>query len=405
MTDTQKIRGGIVMKWFKNRLKKKEVPEVEEYNLKDTEVAKLSESFVSGDEKYIASLGNGYIMNVLANKSVKKGFAFITDKRVYFKGSCLNGTGKRLVKTNEERTVDIKNITGSGFTSQRYWGVLIALLVSIIVALTFAVFFFSNGRSLIINDEDATEMNQKFKNANKLLYSLYGVDDMDFSFEMGTDEGGTERGVIKVIVHNDDTVEITGSIYPSSLRLHIVTWEDGFRDREIIYADSSTNKTILNDFQKCKTNEELIKIFEKIFSKKEVYSEYTPSLLLAGLTSIVLPLAFLLLAIILCIGFIKNYLFRRKTLFRIEYAGGCIAFNASFYAKKEIEDFQKQLRKAKDMAEENTNIKAVAAIDTPVEATSQNKNVDALRKYAELLKDGLITQEEYDAMKKKVLGL
>lgn len=95
--------------------KQKNKPEVQEYKLKDKEIEKLSQSFASRDEKYIASLGNGYIMNYLTNGSMSKGFAFITDKRVYFKGSCLSGTGKNLVKTNEERTVDVKNITGSGF--------------------------------------------------------------------------------------------------------------------------------------------------------------------------------------------------------------------------------------------------------------------------------------------------
>lgn len=30
---------------------------------------------------------------------------------------------------------------------------------------------------------------------------------------------------------------------------------------------------------------------------------------------------------------------------------------------------------------------------------------DELRKYAELLKDGMISQEDYDAMKRKLLGL
>ena len=91
-------------------------------------------------------------------------------------------------------------------------------------------------------------------------------------------------------------------------------------------------------------------------------------------------------------------------MFRIEYAGGCIAFDVSYYAKAEIDDFQKQLRRAKDMAEENTTVKAVTT-ETPIVIPSQNNAADDLRKYAELLKEGLITQEEYDAMKKKVLGL
>ena len=259
------------MKWFK----KKEVPEVEEYKLKDSEMKKLSESFVSRDEKYIASLGNGYIMNYLANKSVKKGFAFITDKRVYFKGSCLSGTGKKLVKTNEERTVDVKNITGSGFTYHRYWGILVALFFSILVSL--------------------------------------GV--------------------------------VVG--------------------------------TALLEYHK------------------------RPDFWLRILNFAVMAL-FFSLTVICCIG-IKTYLLKRKTLFRIEYAGGCIAFNVSFYAKAEIDDFQKQLRRAKDMAEECANV-IVKPMEAPVETVTQNSAADDLRKYAELLKEGLITQEEYDAMKKKVLG-
>ena len=142
-------------------------------------------------------------------------------------------------------------------------------------------------------------------------------------------------------------------------------------------------------------NDEIENAEEEIYFLDDAYSRALPILVL-------MPL-FLSLTVICCIG-IKNYLFKRKTLFRIEYAGGCIAFDASFYAKAEIDDFQKQLRRAKDMAEESTIVKTVTK-ETSVEVPAQNHNADNLRKYAELLKDGLITQEEYDAMKKKVLGL
>ena len=73
--------------------------------LEDRHIKQLASSFVSKDETFIASLGNGYIVNYLVNHSVSRGFAFITDKRIYFKGTCLTGTGKRLTKSNEERTV------------------------------------------------------------------------------------------------------------------------------------------------------------------------------------------------------------------------------------------------------------------------------------------------------------
>ena len=275
----------ITRKKEKQKDKPKNKPEVQEYQLKEKEIEKLSQSFASKDEKYIASLGNGYIMNYLANRSMNKGFAFITDKRVYFKGSCLSGAGKKLVKTNEERTVDVKNVTGSGFIYQRYWGILIALFVSLLASLAGAVW-------------------------GVLLSFLSGG---------STAPGGAAEG--------------------SSL--------DTF---------------------------------------------YVPIAIL-GIT----------LVIACCIG-IKNYLLKRKTLFRIEYAGGCIAFDVSFYAKAEIDDFQKQLRRVKDFAEETATIKTVA-VGTPTQAPAQNGTPDDLRKYADLLKEGLISQEDYDAMKKKLLGL
>lgn len=90
-------------------------------------------------------------------------------------------------------------------------------------------------------------------------------------------------------------------------------------------------------------------------------------------------------------------------MFQIQYAGGCIAFDVSYYAKAEIDDFQKQLRRTKDLAEESTA--KAAAPETPVQTSTQGNVPDDLRKYADLLKDGLISQEEYDTMKKKILNL
>lgn len=258
--------------------KENENNEIQEYKLKNNEIEHLSAFFVSKDEKYISSLGNGYIMNYLANKTMRKGFAFITDKRVYFKGSCLNGIGKALIKTNEERTVDMKNITGSGFTYHRCWGIIIA---SILTCLIFVGAF------------------------PAVIY--YVVWDLKSS-------------------HMDGTV----------IQLRIAAM-----------------------------------ILSCLF------------------TSSIMAL--------------KKYLFKRKTLFRIEYAGGCIAFNVSYYAKAEIDDFQKQLRRAKDLAEESASKISVA--ESSILSSKQNSTPDDLRKYADLLKEGLISQEEYDALKKKILNL
>ena len=273
----------------KCRKRKKDVSDIREHKLKDNELEKLSKTFASNNEKYVASLGNGYIMNYIAHKAMKKGFAILTDKRVYFKGSCLSGKGKTLIKTNEERTIDVKNITGSGFIYRKYWGIIIAMLLSILVTL-----------------------------AGNVLAIVFGLN------------------------------VLSEAIYGSKYDLLI-------------------NKILVS-------------------------------------STTIVSWAFLIPLFMICCKGFKDYLLKRKTLFRIEYAGGCIAFDVSFYAKAEIEDFQKQLRRVKDFAEETSTIKTVA-VETPIQTSVQNSAVDDLRKYAELLNEGLISQEEYDAMKKKILGL
>lgn len=74
-------------------------------------------------------------MNFFINGNLRRGFAIISDKRVYFRGSCFSGQGKDLKKTDEERTVDIKDVTGSGFIYRRYLGVLLGLLTALVVLL------------------------------------------------------------------------------------------------------------------------------------------------------------------------------------------------------------------------------------------------------------------------------
>ncbi|MCM1190095.1 MAG: zinc ribbon domain-containing protein [bacterium] len=49
-------------------------------------------------------------------------------------------------------------------------------------------------------------------------------------------------------------------------------------------------------------------------------------------------------AILLFVSYIKN----RATLFFIEYAGGCIKFDAAIYGLAESQDFEKQIRRAKN---------------------------------------------------------
>lgn len=104
--------------------------------LSEQQQKKLENLYVDQNEKYVTSLGNGYIVNYLTTATAKKGFAVITNKRVYFKGECLSGQGKHLTKTNEERAVDLGDVTGSGFIYRRQ---ISYLFVPIIVIIAFSI--------------------------------------------------------------------------------------------------------------------------------------------------------------------------------------------------------------------------------------------------------------------------
>lgn len=76
---------------------------------------KIKQIFASSDERLVAILGNNVAQTFFANGRIKEGFAILSDRRLYFKGTCLLRQGRRFSKIHEERTVDVENITGTGF--------------------------------------------------------------------------------------------------------------------------------------------------------------------------------------------------------------------------------------------------------------------------------------------------
>jgi hypothetical protein len=103
--------------------------------LTEDSLKKFEGIFAEPTERYIASLGNGYIINFLANSSLASGFAVISNKRVYFKGKCYYKEDGKLKKSFEERTVDLKDVTGTGYTRVNPTHLLITALVSLLVGI------------------------------------------------------------------------------------------------------------------------------------------------------------------------------------------------------------------------------------------------------------------------------
>lgn len=232
---------------------------------------KFEEIFMEPTEKLIATLGNNYIQNFFINGNISNGFAIVTNKRVYFKGNCYMREGKKFFKTNEERVVDLRDITGTGYIrTKQTWMLVLATILGI-----------------------------------------------------------------------------------CSLFLLAMIWEG--LDRSTI---------------------------------EQAYGFLT---------------GYLFCAVIGCITFAIVYKITCRNLFQIEFAGGKICFQTVWYDKKEIDDFQRQIRLTKDtmssLKEQN-----IVAKDRSVSTNISNIS-EEIRKSSELLKEGLITEEEYKKIKANLLNL
>lgn len=92
------------------------------------------------------------------------------------------------------------------------------------------------------------------------------------------------------------------------------------------------------------------------------------------------------------LAYVFLYFKNKISLISIQYAGGEIAFDIRWFSQNEIDNFQKQLRLAKD------NV-----VDTPVNNNYNVSSADELIKYGQLLQKGLISPEEYQNIKRNLL--
>lgn len=96
----------------------------------DHSKSKLSKLLVNpGEEEIMACLGNDFAQTFASTGELGNGFAILSDKRVYFKGKCLIRKGKGFYSRTEERTVDLNDVTGTGFMhSNAIWAKILMFL-------------------------------------------------------------------------------------------------------------------------------------------------------------------------------------------------------------------------------------------------------------------------------------
>ena len=120
-------------------------------------------------------------------------------------------------------------------------------------------------------------------------------------------------------------------------------------------------------------------------------------------SSLMIPVLFIFMVI--------YFIFHLTTKFHmltVQYNGGEIAFDITDFTAEEIAFFQKKLRLAKDKAtEDNRNIEESTiknAVSSVIQSSQHNGKADELMKLADLLSNGLISQEEFEKMKKELIS-
>lgn len=99
------------------------------------ELGKEKNFFVSPSETVIATIGSNYLQNILDGQKVKRGYALLTEKRLYYRGKLFQGVGKHLTSTSEECIVSVEDITKTSFVHTRLTGALLCGIFLILVGI------------------------------------------------------------------------------------------------------------------------------------------------------------------------------------------------------------------------------------------------------------------------------
>lgn len=248
--------------------------------------------FRSPEEKMVAVLGGQYYQKYVNNKTVNKGFAVMSDKRLYLRGKCYNITeGKSgagsYQKTHKEKDIDIRDVIGIGFEegSGNLWIIL----------------------SLVV-----------------LLFA------------------------------------------PIACYIAFLTLED-----YVIEHASEIGTRYLEEYINVRAQSMLI-LGAVVFVSLLIYCAYM---------------------------YAKN----ARAYITIQYVGGATAFLQRWYAANEVAKFEDLFHKIKDSV---TTVNNKVVVSKPETIPTQKASVaDEISKLNDLLAQGVISQEEFDKVKKGLLGI
>ena len=112
---------------------------------KEPERPAASKGFVDQSEEIMAAIGSNYLQNYLTGGEVSRSIGILTQKRFYYKGKNIVGTGRTMRSVTEEGVVSVEDITFTKFTHIRHTGFLLfGMLLTALAVVWFLVLNQSN---------------------------------------------------------------------------------------------------------------------------------------------------------------------------------------------------------------------------------------------------------------------
>lgn len=101
----------------------------------------LKNLFIDTKEKEAAVLGEGYLVPLRTKSFPMSGVCVLTDRRLYCKGRFFQKAGKVYQSDKGEYTIDLKDVTGSGFSTARFGAFLLFEILFVILLSILTGFF------------------------------------------------------------------------------------------------------------------------------------------------------------------------------------------------------------------------------------------------------------------------
>ena len=124
--------------------------------LQPKSVGKFTKLFASPHEKLVSVLGNSYAERFLSSNTISCGFIILSDKRVYMAREVVGVKQKMLAKATDRNTIDVEDITRTGFYHVNAFGYIIAsilfaiTIIGLPIGLIFLYLYFKNRESLYL---------------------------------------------------------------------------------------------------------------------------------------------------------------------------------------------------------------------------------------------------------------